>query len=297
LRGFDRATPGFRDLRDLPTRADSCLGCHVGDATREVNHDLIAAGHPRLKFEFAAYYANYPRHWTYREDEERRANPDQEARLWAVGQAAAGRAALELLATRAERAGKGPWPEFAEYDCAACHHDLLDEAGRRDRAARMKAKGGKPGDLPWSVWYRAVPEADAGETLKGRFRALDREMMRRVPDAKKVAADARAAAELLREVPREASAAKYPADAVKRLSGALARRTALAEDGWDGAAQVYLGLAALNAARPDAAARKKELEAVRQALRSSFKDGARTRYGLPSAYDAKRVKPLLKPFE
>ncbi|MEO8035186.1 MAG: multiheme c-type cytochrome, partial [Acidobacteriota bacterium] len=37
---------GMADLRQLPTRASSCLSCHLGDSKREVDHELIASGHP-----------------------------------------------------------------------------------------------------------------------------------------------------------------------------------------------------------------------------------------------------------
>src|SRR5436190_24360446 len=100
-------------------------------------------------------------------------------------------------------------------------------------------------------------------------------MARRLPDAKKVAADATAAAALLRDREKAAAAGSYPADAVEKAIAALAGRKALVEDGWDGAAQVYLGLAALNAARADPVARKAELKAFRQELRCSYKEGAR----------------------
>src|SRR5262245_14046788 len=64
LNGFDRATPGFNDLRtDLVVRAEVCMDCHVGKGGTDVDHDLIAAGHPRLRFEYAGYHASYPRHW------------------------------------------------------------------------------------------------------------------------------------------------------------------------------------------------------------------------------------------
>ena len=39
-------------LRPTGPTAEACAACHVGDGLdREVNHDLIAAGHPRLNFE------------------------------------------------------------------------------------------------------------------------------------------------------------------------------------------------------------------------------------------------------
>src|SRR5436190_17145695 len=120
-------------------------------------------------------------------------------------------------------------------------------------------------------------------------------MARRLPDAKKVAADATAAAALLRDREKAAAAGNYPADAVEKAIAALAGRKALAEGGWDGAAQVYLGLAALNAARAKPAARKAELEAIRRVLRDSYNKGARPLYAVPTRYDATKLLPLLKP--
>ena len=44
------------DLRGLPRREHSA----DGQTVRDVNHDLIAAGHPRLNFEFSAFLDNMP---------------------------------------------------------------------------------------------------------------------------------------------------------------------------------------------------------------------------------------------
>ena len=43
-----------------------------------------------------------------------------------------------------------PWPEFAEYDCFACHHDLRDRAWRRDPVRFGKRP---PGSLAWNERY------------------------------------------------------------------------------------------------------------------------------------------------
>src|SRR5207253_2017930 len=98
-------------------------GCHVGGPSedgrppRDVDHDLIAAGHPRLEFEFSGSLANLPAHWS---EKGRNAAPDFPARAWAIGQVASAGAALELLGDRARAAEQqsGRWPEFSEYDCA-----------------------------------------------------------------------------------------------------------------------------------------------------------------------------------
>src|SRR5262245_182944 len=78
----DREQLGFLDTKDLAVRAESCVACHVGSPNREVNHDLIAAGHPRLRFDLGAYLANYPKHWSDARDKAGR--PALEAQVWAI---------------------------------------------------------------------------------------------------------------------------------------------------------------------------------------------------------------------
>ncbi len=113
----ERAEQGFVDTDDVLLRARACVKCHVGSADGDVNHDLIAADHPPLAFEMAAYQAIMPQHWTSR---------DNPAKLWAVGQAVAAEAAVDLLEHRLARADapRAAWPEFSQYDCSACHHDV-----------------------------------------------------------------------------------------------------------------------------------------------------------------------------
>lgn len=108
----------MRSLRTAADRAAACVGCHVGAAGREVTHDLIAAGHPRLNFDLLTYLELMPQHWDTTRDTE--AKPA----AWQAGQLASATAALTLAADRA--AGPGPWPELADRNCFACHHGLTD---------------------------------------------------------------------------------------------------------------------------------------------------------------------------
>src|SRR5262245_44133407 len=69
---------GMIDTKNLQTRANTCLQCHLGDATHVVDHDLIAAGHPDLAFELDTFTAAQPAH--------HRAMPAaMRIRAWAVG--------------------------------------------------------------------------------------------------------------------------------------------------------------------------------------------------------------------
>ncbi len=154
----------FVSTKSIGTRAMICAQCHVGSPGREVNHDLIAAGHPALKFELTSYYAMLPKHW--RDEAERKANPNFEITLWQAGQNFSGTAAIDLLKWRAERAEKQPgtavWPEFAEYDCFACHHDLVHPSWRQAVATSTVPLG-----MPaWGSWYFSRLKSPSGKRLQ-----------------------------------------------------------------------------------------------------------------------------------
>jgi hypothetical protein len=151
-------------LRSLEVRAEVCAGCHVGapaDAARglperDVTHDLVAAGHPRLMFEFRSFLARMPQHWT-----EKDTRPGFAVRAWAVGGVVSARAALSLLGAHAANP-TNPWPELADHDCYGCHHDLTVPSWRQTRSAGPSP----PGALRLGRWYPApVLLVGAGDPL------------------------------------------------------------------------------------------------------------------------------------
>ena len=97
----------------IPARAAeaACLRCHVGTRERRVDHDLLAAGHPVLAFELDYYARNMPAHWNVHAGNAGWGAP------FLTGHVSALRASDGL------RGHGGPWPDFALYDCAACHHE------------------------------------------------------------------------------------------------------------------------------------------------------------------------------
>jgi hypothetical protein len=235
---------GMRDTRDLRQRAEACASCHVGSPGRDVNHDLIAAGHPRLNFEFAAYLDLMPRHWDVRDD--RRRYPDLEIRAWTIGQLVSAREALRLLAGRADQAresGGKPWPEFAEYDCYACHHSL--------RTSNWNKEGGSAGhltgSLPWGTWYfsllpRAADAAPASRSddAAGKVQVLRELMEQPRPEPGKVAAQARdRASDVDRWLDQLAPGRVGPPSLQSLAEGHSA-----ADLNWDQATQIYCALAA-----------------------------------------------------
>ncbi len=177
---------GMTNVKDPAAMSQVCVGCHVGAPAdenaklplRDVDHDLLAAGHPRLNFEFATFMANLPPHW-----KQAAGSPDarrrESAKPWAVGQLTSARAALALLADRATRAATATWPEFAEYDCSSCHHALTSPSARRHQPGTAALLGRSS----WGNWFLSMPEqilADDANEINA-FAALRKHMERPYP--------------------------------------------------------------------------------------------------------------------
>ncbi|MCH7726798.1 MAG: hypothetical protein IH991_10005 [Planctomycetes bacterium] len=153
---------------NLLARARLCAECHVGSKNREVNHDLIAAGHPMLRFEMSAYMDMMPKHWNERTDREFK------LQMWSAGQIASADAALELLYARAQDKD-GSWPEFSENNCSSCHHNLERPEGgglnwRQQRGTEQVLE-------TWGSWYytvlgESINESQGDESAKQLKAAL-----------------------------------------------------------------------------------------------------------------------------
>lgn len=301
---------GFRDLANLAVRARLCTDCHVGSARAEVDHDLIAAGHPPLRFEFAAYHAIYRDrfgHWPSQRDRER--DTDVELRAWVLGRREARAATIETLAARIERearparpippkdervpvAGRGSagpstsaahrgdpsaWIDLAGFDCASCHRRLSgpDERGRMKLSLASRRSAGT-----WGSWTGGLPMMGVlpGESAAeaDRWNRLQTEMNRASPDVTLVR-------ELLRGGSRPPAEAESLIGFDPTLVGAALARSrrelAIGPDanlGWDRSAHAFLGLAALHARELDRTgpeanrAERARLEQLRRRLLEAF---------------------------
>jgi hypothetical protein len=281
---------GLKNTKDLALRAELCAGCHVGkhsdgSTDQDVNHDLIAAGHPRLNFELAAFLENMPRHWEEKGEYADPVNPtnragDFTARAWGIGRLTTLKIALELLQARAAQAEEmlesveksaaaseavpaplpnpavaadkrtAAWPEFSEYGCFSCHHELRDQAWRRE----SRAVGIGPGTPTWGSWTLpftteliaelfpvslAKPYADS----VGR---LSKEMGKAVPDPKVIQREAQTLVKWLGERLKTLKSERLNADEVRRLIDRLDRRDVWNRvASWDEACQLYLALVPL----------------------------------------------------
>jgi hypothetical protein len=270
---------GLARLSDQAGRAKVCSGCHVGAPAdpknglpaRDMNHDFIAAGHPRLMFEYGAFLANEPKHW-----KEKDTRPDFEARAWLVGQVVSAKAALELLAARAKEAN--PWPEFAEYDCYSCHQDLAARSGRRRRD-----NGDRPGSLRFARWYPALVSVVAGSD--SGFTALAGTMARPYPSPRRVSMQAEQLLGPLATLATALEKKTWNRPAIDRLREKLVVYGSKSSD-WDELEQVALGLKALSAADRSLRAREGRGASRRDKETDEATNRLLKKLAFPPAYDS-----------
>ncbi len=280
----DKRRRGYRDLTDVLTRANTCADCHVGGPGRDVNHDLIASGHPRLFFELSTFHANWPKHWPDEADAKRhpvvinsavaksvdselvateQAPPARlngslfEARLWTIGQVVTAQRSLELLSQRAELARREPakWPELAEWNCFACHHDLRSASWwqSKDEAKRPRVSFG------WNSWAYAMLEPLSGrrpspglDIPQSKLAKVRFWFSSSLPPADKISLEATAAAKSLGVAAERLNHADAGKDVLSTKSLVALRLALVADDGlslvsrdWDSATQLFLSLNAL----------------------------------------------------
>ena len=165
------------DVESLVSRAEVCSSCHVGELNRkgsnqedrfdrEVDHKLMAAGHPPMYFDFESFSRRYPVHWDTK-DEEVGKGASIGFERWRIGKITSAITRLKLLAARAERAtgqstSPHDWPELTEYNCTSCHHALVQPSWRQTRGANAIAD--------WDDWSvsqldSAIRDQSAGEVM------------------------------------------------------------------------------------------------------------------------------------
>ncbi|HEX2062263.1 MAG TPA: multiheme c-type cytochrome, partial [Thermoanaerobaculia bacterium] len=231
---------GMIDLDNLAVRAHTCHRCHLGNAEKEVDHELIASGHPVLAFELDNYAESMPAHW------KRDATKDG-VRAWAVGQVMKFRDSLTNLARHARG---DEWPEFSDMSCHHCHHSLKGSEWRQERGWPDRA--GLPSFSPqhWAMLRliigRVSPQSrDELDPLVARIARG----VARMNDPAGVAANAdRARAIVHALVPRVEARAWNDADIRAMMTTIANDRAFIMESDVHAAEQAALALQSLNSA-------------------------------------------------
>lgn len=289
---------GMIDTKDPVVRVQRCLACHLGSADRTVDHELIAAGHPALRFELETSTERMPRHW--------RTAPaggtSLRARDWAVGQAVQLAASLEQLARRARSAGSS-WPEYAELRCEACHHALTppDKSWRQESGYAGRRAGVPPWDPSrWTVFGRALLALDPAlhRDLDAGMAELASEMSRLAADREKIGARASALAERIERLAAELARREFDralvagllqkiTDAPDELAAAGAAAAGMAAASIEALLDAY---AELRAANPEGGRIERERE---RGLRESLTQLSRTTES-PSTWEPERFSSAMQ---
>jgi len=153
---------GMLNVRDPVVRAQQCFSCHIGNEKEHkvVTHPMYAAGHPPLpSVEVESFAQQTSRHWRHIEEKPDFKSRDEfakqnhltsgdfsEGKAVVLGGIVALRDSINLVAESALNEDR-EWPEFAAFDCTACHHDLRADGWRQERGY-----SGRPGRPTLQVW-------------------------------------------------------------------------------------------------------------------------------------------------
>jgi hypothetical protein len=234
---------GQYNTPDLLTRSEKCMSCHVGNAEKRVDHQMIAAGHPDLTFELDTFSAVMPRHWKFPADND----PWDGVQEWGIGQAVQLREVLNRLS---RSASNGPWPEFAELDCFACHHSLTAPQDSWRQADGYP--GRNPGVPAWNasryMVFRHLVEqvsADRGQQFNAQLERVA-SLMGTGADRNQIASAAKQAAASTDQIAQQLRSQKYDRDLSARVMQAIASdATPISEQGERSAEQAAFAIDAI----------------------------------------------------
>ena len=267
---------GFRDLHQPVSRAETCVRCHIGAGSQQVDHDLIAAGHPRLQFNMVGFSEAPPTasdksyrgnwHWLYRRNiVNAESRGTTLAREWTVGEVVSAIASLQLLEYRLQHSSGSSWPELAEFNCFACHHDLTGQTSITDAdfavtASPPQTKGLRAGQLAWGIWSYStlVPIAHASgldaKTIREDLFSIQKLVAGSEDDRRKAAKIAGSMTHLLRfELLPLVERQSFDSEWLSSVRSSLITeaKSSLAHMTWDQAAQWYVAFTVLDRLEKD----------------------------------------------
>ena len=185
---YAKTNLGLTDSGPLVQRAKICSSCHVGGKDRDMNHDIIAAGHPALYFDMAVYHEAYPKHW--RDKDQNQSN--FRSKLWLAGKIAMADAELELLESRACKSlPVSTWPELSNYQCNSCHFQLGGIPKANSQLDRELVTRGRAPVRDWNLngfaMFSAVSSPTQSELVVS-LNSLRKLLQSPNPDSKLIAA-------------------------------------------------------------------------------------------------------------
>ena len=201
------------DLRDPIECTETCLSCHLGTASKWVDHEMIAAGHPDLYFELDSFLAAVPKHWKPLGDDSW-----ADVRFLATGAAVQLRENMRRIARETTRF----WPEYSELDCFACHHNL--SSSKNNWRQERGYAGRRAGSPSWNGSRYAVlkliveqVDGDDAQRLERGLARVNSLVSDITADRRQIAAASQAAGELADQIARRMARHRFDSQGVLKL--------------------------------------------------------------------------------
>jgi hypothetical protein len=259
----DMVKLGLVDNKDLAVRSKKCLSCHLGAPGLEVDHEMLATGHPDLTFELDSFSSIEPPHWVEKASDSKEPINDKlfGVRIWSIGQATQ----LEESLTRLARHARGAnWPEYTEMDCFTCHHSLTkpEDSWRQQEGYGTRRPGNPPYNPSRYVVFRHLAHS-ADPTAETELASTMTEISALVgelqPDRTILAAKCDRGAQLAGELARKMRDMSYDRAQTEQLMREIANDSdGISLDGERSAEQaamaldsLYLAYANLGAPNPE----------------------------------------------
>jgi len=280
---------GMYDTRDLTKRSEKCDTCHVGTPDKQVDHEMIDAGHPDLTFELDSFSAAMPRHWKINRPDD---PPWLGVQTWAIGEAVQLRESLNRLSRRAT----GPnWPDYVELDCFACHHSLTAPGDSWRLTTTDYYQGRRPGVPAWNASrylvfrnFAAIVDPPPAQRMDSALDHLS-VLMGKWGNPQEISATALDAAGLVQQILQKIMAQRYDPSLTARIMLAIASNAETISDGGERTAeQATMALDSLFIAYSANTKVANESE-VRGAINKLFQQLQN-----PSAYNAPQFKQQLQ---
>ncbi len=241
---------GLVDNKDLAIRSEKCLTCHLGAPGLEVDHEMLAAGHPDLTFELDSFSSIEPPHWVEKAPDSKEPINDKlfGVRIWSIGQATQ----LEESMTRLARHARGAnWPEYTEMDCFTCHHSLTkpEDSWRQQEGYGTRRPGNPPYNPSRYVVFRHLARS-ADPTTEAELASTMTEISSLVaelqPDRAALAAKCDRGAQLAGELARRMRDMTYDRAQTEQLMREIANDSdGISLDGERSAEQAAMALDSL----------------------------------------------------
>lgn len=230
---------GLNKTEDPMVAAQICADCHLGSNNQLATHQMMAAGHPRLRFELDTWLTLMPYHHVVDADYRERKGDIDAIDRWLQGKLVTAEQYLTLLAHHSQT--EALLPELAVFDCHSCHRPIQSSD---DPAAGITLAPGslriQDADLRLLENAISVRDAKLANTLETQIASLHRAAGKSFKELRQSCQALKSTLTQLQQALRDKP---YSRDEKDRLQGTLLAAAARGDfRDYADAEQLFLGL-------------------------------------------------------